>query len=148
MKRIVRLTESDLTRIVRRVINEQGEFDFKATMAQANKNLAANPSYQGVMAFNQIEKSVSGPTTDEEGVKKGVFMIKNVTDYNSCLKLCKSRGYSTIMKYIATDMSWGDTYDETQAAPIANWGQQNDNPYLTSFEKHLKQFSSSEKIIY
>ena len=148
MKRIVRLTESDLTRIVRRVINEQGEFDFKATMAQANKNLAANPSYQGVMAFNQIEKSMSGGGTDEEGVKKGVFMIKNVTDYNACLKLCKSRGYSTIMKYIATDMDWGDTYDETQAAPIANWGQQDNNPYLTSFEKHLKQFSSSEKIIY
>ena len=148
MNRIVRLTESDLTRIVRRVISEQPAFDFNATMGQFNKNLAANPLYQGVMAFNQIEKSVSGPTTDEEGVKKGVFMIKNVTDYNSCLKLCKSRGYSTIMKYIATDMSWGDTYDETQAAPIANWGQQDNNPYLESFEKHLKQFSSSEKIVY
>ena len=71
------------------VINEQGEFDFKATMAQANKNLAANPSYQGVMAFNQIEKSMSGGGTDEEGVKKGVFMIKNVTDYNACLNMKK-----------------------------------------------------------
>ena len=148
MKRIVRLTESDLTRIVRRVISEQPAFDFNASIKQTQKNLAANPLYQGVMAFNQIEKSVSGPTTDEEGVKKGVFMIKNVTDYNSCLKLCKSRGYSTIMKYIETDMDWGDTYDETQAAPIANWGQQDNNPYLTSFEKHLKQFSSSEKITY
>ena len=91
---------------------------------------------------------MSGAGTDEEGVKKGVFMIKNVTDYNACLKLVKGEGYSTIMKYIHTDMSWGDTYDETQSAPIANWGQQDNNPYLTSFEKHLKQFSSSEKIVY
>ena len=143
---IVRLTESDLTRIVRRVINEQSYFD--KMMADAKKQVAA-PGGQGILAFNQITKAMSGwDGTDEEGVKKGVFMIKNVADYNTCLKLVKAEGYSTIMKYIHTDMSWGDTYDETQAAPIANWGQQDNNPYLESFEKHLKQFSSSEKIVY
>ena len=145
MKRIVRLTESDLARIVKRVINEQSYFD--KMMADAKKQVAA-PGGQGILAFNQIEKSMSGMGTDEEGVKKGVFMIKNVADYNTCLKLVKAEGYSTIMKYIHTDMDWGDTYDETQAAPIANWGQQDNNPYLKSFEKHLKQFSSSEKIVY
>jgi hypothetical protein len=145
MKRIVRLTESDLTRIVRRVINEQSAFD---KMMADQKKLLLAPGGQGLLAFNQIEKSMSGMGTDEEGVKKGVFMIKNVADYNACLKKVKAEGYSTIMKYIHTDMSWGDTYDETQAAPIANWGQQDNNPYLTSFEKHLKQFSSSEKIVY
>jgi len=145
MKRIVRLTESDLTRIVRRVINEQSAFN---KMMGDQKKLLLAPGGQGLLAFNKIEKGMSGAGTEEEDVKKGVYMIQNVADYNTCLKKVKAQGYNTIMAYIATDMSWGDTYDETQAAPIANWGQQDNNPYLTSFEKHLKQFSSSEKIVY
>jgi hypothetical protein len=89
----------------------------------------------------------SGIGTDEEGVKKGVFMIKNIADYTACLKLVKAEGYNTIMEYIATDMSWGDEYDEDQAAPIKNWGQLDNNPYLRSFYKHLQQFSKAERIV-
>jgi hypothetical protein len=102
----------------------------------------------GAAAFNQITKAMSvWDGTDEEGVKKGVFMIKNIADYTACLKLVKAEGYNTIMAYIATDMSWGDEYDEDQAAPIKNWGQLDNNPYLNSFYKHLQQFSKSENIV-
>ena len=101
----------------------------------------------GAAAFNMISDSMSGIGTDEEGVKKGVFMIKNIADYNACLKLVKAEGYNTIMAYIATDMSWGDSYDETQSAPIENWGQLDNNPYLSSFYTHLQQFNKAENIV-
>jgi hypothetical protein len=101
----------------------------------------------GAAAFKLISDSMSGIGTDEDGVKRGVFMIKNIADYTACLKLVKAEGYNTIMAYIATDMDYGDSYDETQSAPIKNWGQLDNNPYLDSFYKHLQQFSKSENIV-
>ena len=101
----------------------------------------------GAAAFKVISDSMSGIGTDEDGVKRGVFMIKNIADYTACLKLVKAEGYNTIMAYIATDMDMGDSYDEDQAAPIKNWGQLDNNPYLTSFYKHLQQFNKNENIV-
>jgi hypothetical protein len=114
--------------------------------SRVNEEMMAGGN-NGAAAFKLISDSMSGIGTDEEGVKKGVFMIKNIADYTACLKLVKAEGYNTIMEYIATDMSWGDEYDEDQAAPIKNWGQLDNNPYLSSFYKHLQQFSKAENIV-
>ena len=50
MKRIIRLTESDLTRIVRRVINEQGD-DFRvygiSSIVYTKPGEVKNPYFQG-----------------------------------------------------------------------------------------------------
>jgi hypothetical protein len=52
MKRIIRLTESDLTRIVRRVINEQAGADWGSYLAAAQKNpkgsMLTSYAYNGV----------------------------------------------------------------------------------------------------
>lgn len=132
MKRIVRLTESDLARIVRRVIAED------ATATKPNN---------GLKAFQLIKAGMAGLGTDEAKVQTGVFTIKNKEDYQTCLSYVKKEGYNTIMAYIATDMSWGDAYDETQSAPIANWGQLDNNPYLERFRDHLQRFNPKEVIV-
>lgn len=130
MGKIVRLTESDLVKIVKRVIREDAT-------AVANN---------GSKAFQLIKSAMDGIGTDEEQVSMGVFTIKNKADYDTCLSLVKKEGYNTIMKYIATDMSYGDGYDETQAAPIKNFGQLDNNPFLDKFETYLQRFNPKETI--
>ena len=121
--------------------------NFKNWSRMNEDAMAAAGGNNGAAAFNTITAAMSGIGTDEEAVKKGVFMIKNKIDYDACLKLVKGEGYATIMEYISTDMSYGDEYDEDQAAPIKNWGQLDNNPYLRSFQKHLQQFNSREVIV-
>jgi hypothetical protein len=136
MKKIVRLTESDLSRIVRRIIEEQ------SSVPSPTKSVTNN----GVKAFQTIRSGMEGLGTDEDKVQLGVFMIKNKVDYQTCLSYVKKEGYNTIMKYIATDMSYGKSYDKTTSSRVANWGQLDNNPYLIKFEKHLQQFNPNEKI--
>jgi hypothetical protein len=62
MKKIIRLTESDLVRLVKRVIAED------ATGATPNN---------GLKAFQLIKAGMSGLGTDEAKVQTGVFTIKN-----------------------------------------------------------------------
>ena len=109
-------------------------------------NEDATVANNGTKAFNAIKAAMSGIGTDEPGVERGVKMIQTLEDYKTCLALVKAAStmfdtYETIMEYIATDMSFGDEYDEDQAAPIQNWGQQDNNPYLKRMSAHLQKFS-------
>jgi len=131
MKRIVRLTESDLTRIVRRVIAED---------ATATNNT-------GSAAFQLIKKGIYGAGTNQGFIQKGVYMIKTQADYNACLAILKkSEGWSTIMRFIATDMD----YDfDTQSAGDTNNGQGfslfDSNPKLDEWSNHLRKFNDDER---
>ena len=69
MKKVIRLTESDLARIVKRVIKES-----KGILNEGN----------GTTAFQTIQKGMSGMGTDENMVAKGVYMIKSKADYQEC----------------------------------------------------------------
>ena len=105
----------------------------------------------GINAFNTIKAAMAGIGTTETDVEKGVKMIQTLEDYKTCLALVKAAStmfdiYETIMEYIATDMSYGDEYDETQSAPIKNWGQQDNNPYLKRMSEYLRKFSGKEVI--
>jgi hypothetical protein len=131
MKKIIRLTESDLTRIVRRVIKE------------SNKGLLQEGV--GQTAFDTIKKAMDGLGTDENMVAKGVYMIKTKPDYQECLTLVNKAGYKTILAWIATDMSWQNSYDKSQSADVADWG--GNNKYLKDFQRHLRQFNPNETII-
>jgi hypothetical protein len=128
MKKVIRLTESDLARIVRRVINE-------------SKDVLNEGA--GTTAFQTINNAMSGMGTDENGVTKGVYMIKTKADYQECLNLVRKEGYKTIMGYIATDMSWQSEQD--------THGQVKDfignNKYLMDYQRHLSQFSPNEQIV-
>jgi len=141
MRKVVRLTESDLVRIVKRVINEQS-----SPIGGVNN---------GQKAFKLIKAGMSSkiggilPETDEKMVAKGVYSIKSKSDYQACLALVQKEGYETILKYIATDMSYGDEYSDLEGGEgeMVNWGQLDNNPYLRDFERHLKQFSPRENIV-
>lgn len=141
MRKVVRLTESDLVRIVKRVINEQS-----SPIGGVNN---------GKKAFDLINAGMSSkiggilPETDEKKVAKGVYAIKNKADYQTCLSLVKKEGYPTILKFIATDMSYGDEYSDLEGGEgyMENWGQLDNNPYLRDFERHLQQFNPNEKIV-
>ena len=144
MKRIVRLTESDLTRIVRRVISEQ-----KTTYTDQDKGVgkyAPKPSSlpnTGSAAFQLIKKGiyvVGG--TDEALIQKGVYMLKTKADYDACLAIVKkSEGWSTIMKFIATDMDYDFDRGETSGGGM-DWADS--NPMLTSWSNHLRKFNDNE----
>jgi hypothetical protein len=70
MKRIVRLTESDLARIVRRVINEQNEV--------ANSILS------------QMETLCNNGKAESEAMKQTVYKIKDKATYDAILKQVQS----------------------------------------------------------
>jgi hypothetical protein len=146
MARIVRLKESELVNIVKRVISEQVGTG-AAAGAKAGMATGAKPAVNnGLKAFQLIKAGMDGLGTDEAKVQTGVFTIKNKADYQTCLSYVKKEGYNTIMKYIATDMSYGDEYDETQSARTANWGQLDNNPYLRRFADYLQRFNPQETI--
>ena len=108
MKRIVRLTESDLARIVKRVINETeaGKSDPNAGLAQK--------------IVGTIWKAMSGMGTDDQGVLNAVLMIKTKAIYDSVLKIVKTspkiktefgKNFPTVGAWIATDMQEYDSDD-------------------------------------
>ena len=132
MKRIIRLTESDLTRIVRRVVKESRLLNEGA----------------GASAFKIITDAMSvWSGTDEEGVLRGVLTIKSLADYKECLALVKAEGYNTIMAYVATDMSYSGGYDKSQSASTAFPWMKDSNSKLRDMESHLKRFSGAENIV-
>jgi hypothetical protein len=142
MKRVIRLTESDLARIVRRVISEQG---VKPPSIITN----ALKSNNGAAAFSKIESAMYGPGTNEGNVMAGVSMIKTKADYDACLAKVKAAGYPTIMAWIATDMDYRTTitYDRDQAAYQYWPGEKEARNILARCEAILKKFNSAEKIV-
>ena len=70
MKRIIRLTESDLTRIVKRVINE-------------------NTDQQ---KYQKLYDAVAGLGTDEESFIKTIESIKDKSEYDRINAIGKSKG--------------------------------------------------------
>jgi hypothetical protein len=136
MKKIVRLTESDLVRIVKRVIAE----DVTAAAATAKPN-------NGLKAFQLIKAGMSGLGTDEAKVSTGVFTIKNKADYQTCMSYVKKAGYPTIMAYIATDMDYdGDTQSSSDRDPALAMFYKQD-PMLLKFANYLSQFNPNEKVV-
>jgi hypothetical protein len=134
MKRIVRLTESDLTRIVRRVIKE-----------------SKKPLNEGVgaTAFETISDAMFGPGTNEDNVLKGCNMINSAQAYKEALNLVKAEGYNTIMAWIATDMDYRSKigYDKTEAAYTYWPGEQKARGIIEACSANLRKYSGAETIV-
>ena len=143
MKKIIRLTESDLARIVRRVIKEQES----GIASAAVKPLGGGYTENAKKAIKLIEDGISyvgiDGTTLESSISRGVYAIKTKEDYNSVLHHCKRKGFKTIMAWIGSDMSWQSETDRTQGVTdlVGN------NKYLREYNRHLSQFNPNEKII-
>ena len=132
MKKIIRLTESDLTRIVRRVIKEQQSGGYTQNAKTAIKLIEDGIAYVGIDG-----------TTLESSISKGVYAIKTKEDYQHVLKHANAKGFKTIMAWIGSDMSWQSQTDRTQGVKdiVGN------NKYLREYNRHLSQFNPNEKIV-
>jgi hypothetical protein len=133
MKRVVRLTESDLARIVRRVIAED------ATAAPNN----------GLKAFQLIKGGIEYlGGTDEAKISTGVFTIKNKADYQTCLSYVKKEGFNTIMGYIASDIDYDDDQqNKNDRDPAMEYMFPDRNPMLIKFANYLSMFNPNEKVV-
>ena len=132
MKKIIRLTESYLTRIVRRVIKEQQSGGYTQNAKTAIKLIEDGIAYVGIDG-----------TTLESSISKGVYVIKTKEDYQHVLKHANAKGFKTIMAWIGSDMSWQSEVDSTQKVTdfVGN------NKYLREYNRHLSQFNPNEKIV-
>lgn len=111
MKRIVRLTESDLTRIVRRVINEQSWLDNV-------KQSAAKPKGQQVAETIKYKISTASMTNwwNKSEILDELRKLKTQKDYDDCKKaLGNQKVYSYIEEKLGTY-----AYDKSQAGKVTN----------------------------
>ena len=111
MKRIIRLTESDLTRIVRRVVSEQGFMD---TMMKT----AAKP--KGVQVADSIKYDISTASItnwwNKEDILNQLRKLKTQADYNDCKK---ALGGEKVYDYIEEKLGTY-AYDKSQAGKVTN----------------------------
>jgi hypothetical protein len=135
MKRIVRLTESDLARIVKRVINET-----EAASGKNDPNLGLAQKIVGT-----IWKAMSGMGTDDQGVLNGVLMIKSKAIYDSVLNMVKTspkikteygRNFNTVGDWISTDMA---SYDREDALSL----DKATNAIVARITNHLQSVSGN-----
>jgi hypothetical protein len=129
MKKIIRLTESDLARIVRRVIKEQESGGYTQNAKKAIKLIEDGIAYMG--------------GTDEEMIARGVYTIKTKEDYNSVLDHCKRKGFKSVMAWINTD--WEYTPKEADSQ-FGLGSTQELNNMIMDITRHLKQFNPSESV--
>jgi hypothetical protein len=141
MSKIVRLTESDLVRLVKRVIKEQ----------------AVSGGASGSGVWNMLKKAIDGLQTDEGGVKSACAMVKTPQIYQQLLALAKKEGYNTVMDYIMTDFGFGNgpvrtersvrvNYDEWGTHPEIGglWSKDEDTQTPLFCAAVLKKFNSKE----
>jgi hypothetical protein len=143
MKRIVRLTESDLTRIVKRVINEQGFFDqMKADL----KKQMAQPTYLGKSAATQFIEALSGTFDDSEAdALAAVNRLKNKLDLGAfASEITRVKG-GTFCKYLNSEMSNADSEYEKIISKIESLGGPNCFDY-SGWNKFMIAFKDTMKV--
>jgi len=150
MKRIVRLTENDLARIVRRVINEEETNDPKL-VGTAKK------------IVGDLLTAMGGLGTDDALARKSIYAINSKPLYNAVIKVLQTSptvksqlGYhfNTVCAFIGTDMSYAagtrDTkFGETEnpSSPGALYQQlTGTQKQYRDYERHLQQFNPNEKL--
>ena len=144
MKRVIRLTESDLTRIVKRVLNEQPQTEEVVGGIQKAKGMADKVLGMISKGFDGIGM---GMGTQEETIAKAIKLIpqsgmgKEV--YNQLLDMVQNgiktkrlfgRNFDTVMDLIQTEFSKIDLRD----------GRSKNTIWLNSYSSILKQYNSDE----
>jgi hypothetical protein len=93
MSKIVRLTESDLVRLVKRVMKEQAQTSVpKGPVNNIGNNV-----------WNKLKKAIEGIGTDEAGVKSACAMVTTAEIYKQLLANAKAAGNQNVMEYIMSD---------------------------------------------
>jgi hypothetical protein len=130
MKKVIRLTESDLVRIVKRVINESETAATGGAKPVSTEN--------GKNAFKLIKAGVDGNNKDT--MAKGIYTIKTKEDYDTVMRhIHKYIGkYPTILGYLAS--VWEKVSQGSNLFGI--WSSSNN--WLSDLERHLYQFNTNE----
>ena len=135
MKKIVRLTESDLTRIVKRVIKEQSE------KPDPTKGIASK-------IVGMIMTATGGAMTDEQKILDAVKLITSKQIYNSVINIIKTspkvknqygKNFNKLIDLIATDVPPAGAYKDPYHMSDQKWF----NKYTTLLER----WNSDEKFI-
>ena len=117
MKKVIRLTESDLARIVKRVIKEQSS--------------VSNPSNSSVIAiYNEIVEAVEGLGTDPNKLLSTIIKLNNQNEFKYLLTLFKDKktGYSDFFEMINEEFE------------LDNW---EDAEFLISALKNINVFTTA-----
>jgi hypothetical protein len=150
MKRIVRLTESDLTRIVRRVLSEQETNDPKL-VGTAKK------------IVGDLLTAMGGAGTDDALARKSIYAINSKPLYNAVIKVLQTSptvksqlgyNFNTVCAFIGTDMSYAAGSTTTKfgdpgnpSSPGALYQQLTGSAkQYADYERHLQQFNSNERL--
>jgi hypothetical protein len=115
MKKVIRLTESDLIRVVKRIVNEQNE-TAEADNVLKNVDVATYCSASGVPPFvtNILNKL---PENKREEAKQFIKTFSNAVSNKSVKELLSIRKQIKAEKQKAESSSTGTTVNE-QIAPI------------------------------
>jgi hypothetical protein len=144
MKKIIRLTESDLTRIVRRVIKEQESGIASATV----KPLGGNDPNVGLAKtiVGKLMTASGGMGTDEEGIHNAVLMIKDKPTYWAVIKVLQTspkvkaqfgKNFNKVIDLVDTEISDRADYNDAYHKSDVKW--------FTTIKAHLEKFSDSER---
>jgi len=113
MGRIIRLTESDLARIVRRVVNEQSAWDAML------KDSMSKP--KGQLIADSIKYYISNASITNWWNKSDILdelrKLKTQAEYNDCKK---ALGGKRVSDYIRGKLGTNQTYDRDVAAYTTN----------------------------
>jgi hypothetical protein len=120
-----------------------------------DKQLGIGQKYEGIAMkiVGLLMKAMGGFTmssgvTDEQGILKAIYMIKNKATYDAVLREVQvgaavkkeyGKNYSTIGALISTDLT-------SPAANSFRDAMSNDYNTVYEIERHLKQFNKNEKV--
>jgi len=135
MKKVIRLTESDLVRIVKRVINE--ESNVPAGKTDPNLGLAQK-------IVGTIMTATGGVGTEEQKILDSINMIKNKETYNSVINVIRTskkvksqygRNFNLLIKLIETDFT---------SQSMEQWDITGDKKWLDMYQKILQKWNTNE----
>ena len=150
------INQHGLTNVIRRKLNEQdvtGQSGIAVPAGQQQKATGAGQQVQGLALkiVGLLMKAMGGFTmssgvTDEQGILKAVYMIKNKDIYSAVLREVQrgaavrkeyNQNFPTIGAFISTDLT----------APSAGGFRDalsNDAKTVYEIQRHLKQFNDKE----
>jgi hypothetical protein len=144
MNRIVRLTESDLARIVRRVISEHGLTG--AALKSVLGTTSPKSTGVGKSAATQFIKALSGFFDDSEAdALTAINRLKNKTDLGEFVsEITRVKG-GTFCKYLNSEMSNADSEYEKIISKVESLGGPNCFDY-SGWNRFMIAFKDTMKV--